>query len=65
VREDLRPIEQAHASKALRERRGWSYRALGEYLPITKGEIAKTLALLDVPEAVQESTSAWVLPGRE
>jgi hypothetical protein len=65
VHEDLRPIEQAHASTALRERRGWSYRALGEYLHISKGEIAKALALLDLSEAVQESTSAWVTPGRE
>jgi ParB family chromosome partitioning protein len=65
VREDLRPIAQAHASTALMERRGWSYRELGAYLPISKGEIAKALALLDLPEAVQEATSAWVTPGRE
>jgi ParB family chromosome partitioning protein len=52
LREDLKPIEQARAFKTLMERRGWSYRELGEFLHISKGKIAKTLALLDLAEPV-------------
>jgi ParB family chromosome partitioning protein len=54
VREDLRPLEQARAYKALMQRRGWSYRELGEFLHISKGKIAKAVALLELPEPVQE-----------
>jgi len=53
VREDLKPLEQAQAYKALMERRSWSYRELGEFLHISKGKIAKAIALLDLPEPVQ------------
>ena len=52
LREDLKPIEQARAFKTLMERREWSYRELGEFLHISKGKIAKTLALLDLAQPV-------------
>ena len=54
VREDLKPIEQAHAYRTLMQRRGWSYSELSDFLHISKGTIAKALALLDLPEAVQD-----------
>lgn len=54
LREDLKPIEQAHAYKALMERRGWSYRQLAEFLHISKGTISKALSLLSLPESVQD-----------
>jgi ParB family chromosome partitioning protein len=54
VREDLKPLEQAQAYKALMERRGWSYRELGEFLHISKGKIAKAVALLELPDPVQK-----------
>ncbi|MFO0887996.1 MAG: ParB/RepB/Spo0J family partition protein [Isosphaeraceae bacterium] len=54
VREDLKPLEQAQAYRTLMERRGWSYRELGEFLHISKAKIAKAMALLDLPDAVQE-----------
>jgi ParB family chromosome partitioning protein len=54
VREDLKPLEQAEAYKALMERRGWSYRELGEFLHISKGKIAKAVALLELPNPVQK-----------
>lgn len=50
IREDLRPIEEAHAYRALMERRGWSYSELGQFLNISKGKISKALALLDLPD---------------
>lgn len=54
VREDLKPIEQATAFRALMESRGWSYRELGEFLHISKGKVAKAMALLSLPEPVKD-----------
>jgi ParB family transcriptional regulator, chromosome partitioning protein len=54
LREDLKPIEQANAYKALMERRNWSYRELAEFLHISKASISKALSLLTLPEPVQE-----------
>ena len=62
VREDLKPLEQAQAYKALMERRSWSYRELGEFLHISKGKIAKAVALLDLPESVQDLVEQGTLP---
>jgi ParB family chromosome partitioning protein len=62
LREDLKPIEQAVAFKTLMERRGWSYRELGEFLHISKGTVAKAIALLDLPEPVQEMVEQGSLP---
>jgi ParB family chromosome partitioning protein len=53
LREDLKPIEEAHAYRALMNRRGWSYSELGGFLNISKGKISKALALLDLPEQAQ------------
>lgn len=54
VREDLRPIEQAVAFKALLERRNWSYRQLAETLNISHMAVGRALALLELPTPVQE-----------
>jgi ParB family chromosome partitioning protein len=54
LREDLKPIEQASAYKALMDRRGWSYRELAEFLHISKGTISKALSLLTLPKPVQK-----------
>lgn len=53
LREDLRPIEQARAFRALMDRRGWSHRQLGEHLHIAHGTITRAVALLDLPPDVQ------------
>jgi ParB family chromosome partitioning protein len=62
VREDLRPLEQAAAYRALMERRGWSYRELGDFLHISKGKIAKAVALLELPEPVKDLVEQGSLP---
>jgi ParB family chromosome partitioning protein len=54
LREDLKPIEQATAYKALMDRRGWSYRELAEFLHISKGTISKAVSLLSLAEPVQD-----------
>jgi ParB family transcriptional regulator, chromosome partitioning protein len=53
VRQDLKPVEQAHAYQALMAARGWSLRQLAANLKVSPGGVAKTLALLDLPDAVQ------------
>jgi ParB family chromosome partitioning protein len=62
VREDLKPIEQARAFKALLERRGYSYRQLGEALSISHQAVVRAMALLDLPADIQEKVDAGVVP---
>ena len=62
VREDLKPIEQARAFRTLLERRGWSHRQLAESLHIAPGSVARALALLDLPAAVQSAVEGGELP---
>lgn len=55
LREDLKPIEQARAFKALLDARELTVRALAERLQIGHASISRALALLGLPEEVQES----------
>ena len=55
LREDLKPIEQARAFKALMDVRGWSHRQLAEQLHIAPSAVSQAMALLRLPDAVQES----------
>jgi ParB family transcriptional regulator, chromosome partitioning protein len=61
IREDLKPVEQAHAFKALLDRKGWSYRELADHLHVSAGGIAQALALLRLPVPVQERVDAGAL----
>ncbi len=58
VREDLKPIEQARAYKALIDSRGISQRQLAEKLRIAQATVAKSLALLTLPDEIQASVEA-------
>jgi ParB family chromosome partitioning protein len=58
LREDLRPIEQARAFKALLTSRGLTQRQLAERLQVGQGTVSKALALLGLPEEVQRSVDA-------
>ncbi len=62
IREDLKPIEQARAFKALIDRRGCSYRQLSESLGISHMAVSRALALLNLPEAVQALVQSGDLP---
>jgi ParB family chromosome partitioning protein len=53
LREDLRPIEQARAFRALLDRNGWSVRRLADELAMDHSNVVRSLALLDLPPAVQ------------
>ena len=53
-REDLEPIEEAHALHACIEQRGYSIRQLAERIGKSKGYIQNRLDLLRAPEDVQQ-----------
>jgi ParB family chromosome partitioning protein len=53
LREDLKPIEQARAFRALMDSNGWSARQLARELAIDNSGVIRALALLDLPESVQ------------
>jgi ParB family chromosome partitioning protein len=60
LREDLRPIEQARAYRALMDLKGWSGNQLARELAIHQASVARALALLD-PETVQEQVEQGAL----
>ncbi len=61
LREELKPLERARAFRALLERKGWSYRKLADHLHVSAGGISQSLALLRLPEAIQERVDAGAL----
>jgi ParB family chromosome partitioning protein len=56
-REDLDPIAEAQACRALIEEHGYTQEALAERLARSRPAIANALRLLDLPEAVQEKVA--------
>ena len=58
LREDLKPIEQARAYRSLLTARGLTQRQLAERLQIGHASIARALALLELPEPIQEDVEA-------
>jgi ParB family chromosome partitioning protein len=62
VREDLKPVEQARAYKALMEQSGWDGKRLAAELNVTPATVSRVLALLDLPAPVQEKVEQGALP---
>jgi ParB family chromosome partitioning protein len=62
VREDLQPIEQAKAFRALIDRNGWSARQVARELSIHQSNVVRSLALLELPAVVQEQVEQGALP---
>jgi ParB family transcriptional regulator, chromosome partitioning protein len=58
VREDLKPVEQARAFRALMDLNGWSGNRLAKELHVSQPSVSKALALLGLPEAVQDEIDA-------
>ena len=61
LRDDLRPIEQAHAFRDLMDENGWTTRQLAEELSIAQPTISQAVALLKLPEPLQEQVEQGVL----
>jgi ParB family transcriptional regulator, chromosome partitioning protein len=62
VREDLKPIEQAKAYRTLMDQAGWSGNRLAQELGIAQSRIVHALALLELPEGIQERVEQGSLP---
>jgi ParB family chromosome partitioning protein len=54
LREDLTPMDQARAFRALMDRQGWTVRKLADELAISPGRVSQAVALLSLPAPVQE-----------
>src|SRR4051794_21893443 len=54
IRADLQPVEQAKAFRRLMDLNGWSARQLAREMHIPDANIVRALALLNLPESVQE-----------
>jgi ParB family chromosome partitioning protein len=61
LREDLQPIEQAQAFRALMDTNGWSARKVADELNMANSTVVKALALLELAPAVQEQVEAGTL----
>jgi ParB family transcriptional regulator, chromosome partitioning protein len=61
LREDLRPIEQARAFKALMDKNGWSGNQPAKTLGIAQPTVVRALALLQLPEPVQDQVEQGTL----
>ena len=53
LREDLKPIEQAHAFRRLIESTGWTMTRLAEELSIHQTTVSRSLSLLDLAAEIQ------------
>jgi ParB family chromosome partitioning protein len=61
LREDLKPIEQAKAFKAIMQRNGWSGNQAAKELGIAQPTVVRALALLELPSLVQEQVEQGML----
>jgi ParB family chromosome partitioning protein len=61
LREDLRPVEQARAYKALMEARKWSGNQLAKELHMAQSSVVRALALLELPVPVQAQVEQGAL----
>jgi ParB family transcriptional regulator, chromosome partitioning protein len=57
LREDLKPIEQAHAFQTLMRTKNWSGKELAEHLHLHPSSVTHALALLELPADIQEKVS--------
>ncbi len=64
LRADLTPIEQARAYRRLMDAQSWSARQLAEELQLAPSTVTRALALLELPETVQDHVDRGDLPAR-
>jgi len=62
LREDLSPVDQAKAFRALMDLEGWAAERLAGQLAISKASVIKALSLLNLPESIQEKVDSGDIP---
>jgi ParB family chromosome partitioning protein len=61
-REDLNPLERAHAFQTLIDLNGWSGNQLAKELGIAQSGVVQSLALLSLPEPIQADVERGTIP---
>lgn len=64
LREDLQPIEEAQAFADLMKLNGWTGKEVAVALRVHPSRVSRALALLKLPEEIQEQVNAGVIPAR-
>lgn len=58
LRQDLRPLEEARGYAALMELNAWNGKQVAEAVGVSPSKVSRALALLDLPEEVQQKIEA-------
>jgi ParB family transcriptional regulator, chromosome partitioning protein len=64
LREDLQPVEEARAFASLMKLNGWTGKNVAQALRVHPSRVSRALALLRLPEPVQEQVNAGAIPAR-
>lgn len=62
LREDLKPIESAKSYKELMDLNSWTVQQVADSLKVGKGTVSKAIALLDLPEDIQQQVESGAIP---
>lgn len=62
LRENLKPLEEARGYQSLMSLNGWNGKQVAEALRVTASRVSRSLALLDLPDEVQQQIEAGTLP---
>ena len=63
ARADLSPLDEARAFEQLIEMKGWSRKELADHCGCSESKVSRSLALLELPEPVQEKIEAGEIKG--
>lgn len=64
LREDLQPIEEAEGFASLMKLNGWTGKQVADALRVNSSRVSRAIALLKLPEAVQEQVAAGLISPR-
>lgn len=64
LREDLSPLEEARAFETLLKLNGWTSKQLAETVRIPASKVSRSLALLKLPDEIQQQVEAGTVPAR-
>ena len=61
LRQDLKPLEEARGYAALMELNNWNGKQVAEALRVSASKVSRALAILDLPEEVQQQVEAGAI----